>query len=170
VSFFRQWCLCFAHPLFGNPFMALSVACPTCGAKLRAPNNAAGRSFKCPKCGKQVTVKAITAQPPVASVHTSPVDTPAPTTVLHAQVVEEKTCPFCGETVLAVAKKCKHCGETIDVSLRTAEEAKRASEVARRTAERSTSRRDAPTVFMNAGGSASSAASSSAAAASGARV
>lgn len=31
--------------------MSVFVSCSSCGAKLRAPDNAAGRTFKCPKCG-----------------------------------------------------------------------------------------------------------------------
>jgi TM2 domain-containing membrane protein YozV len=31
---------------------------------------------------------------------------------------EQVRCPFCAETILAVAKKCKHCGELLDATLR----------------------------------------------------
>jgi hypothetical protein len=51
-----------------------------------------------------------------------------------APQAEVKPCPFCGESVLAVAKKCKHCGEAIDVALRAVEEVRRAAEAARREA------------------------------------
>jgi hypothetical protein len=45
-----------------------------------------------------------------------------------APAIEQTSdCPFCGETIKAVAKKCKHCGETLDVTLRAAEEAQRAA-------------------------------------------
>jgi predicted RNA-binding Zn-ribbon protein involved in translation (DUF1610 family) len=39
--------------------MSLSIACSSCGAKLRAPDNSIGRTFKCPKCGNVLTVGAM---------------------------------------------------------------------------------------------------------------
>jgi predicted RNA-binding Zn-ribbon protein involved in translation (DUF1610 family) len=31
---------------------------------------------------------------------------------------DSKACPYCGETILAIAKKCKHCGEYLDAALK----------------------------------------------------
>lgn len=37
-----------------------------------------------------------------------------------ADAAEMKNCPFCAESILAVAKKCKHCGEYLDAEVRRA--------------------------------------------------
>jgi hypothetical protein len=36
---------------------------------------------------------------------------------------ETKKCPFCGESILAVARKCRYCGEYLDPELRRADAA-----------------------------------------------
>lgn len=37
-----------------------------------------------------------------------------------SDATEMKTCPYCAESILAVAKKCKHCGEYLDADVRRA--------------------------------------------------
>ena len=56
-------------------------------------------------------------------------DCDAPRPAIVPAQAGSKACPFCGETVLAVAKICKHCGQTIDVVLRAVEESRRAAEL-----------------------------------------
>jgi predicted Zn finger-like uncharacterized protein len=36
--------------------MPIAIACPSCSGKFKAPDNAAGRTVKCPKCGSTIDV------------------------------------------------------------------------------------------------------------------
>lgn len=44
--------------------MAIKLRCPTCGAKLKAPDAAAGRPLDCPHCAQAVAVPCVAASPP----------------------------------------------------------------------------------------------------------
>jgi hypothetical protein len=44
--------------------MAIKLRCPTCGAKLKAPDAAAGRPLDCPHCAQAVPVPSVAAEPP----------------------------------------------------------------------------------------------------------
>ena len=101
--------------------MPISVACPVCAARIKAPDLAAGRRVKCPKCGEPLAVPSATGPTP-DWVPDSP---PEAASAENVQQPETKKCPFCGGEVMAIARKCRHCDETIDVKLRAAEEAKR---------------------------------------------
>src|SRR5439155_5786819 len=41
--------------------MAIKLRCPTCGAKLKAPDAAAGRPLDCPHCAQAVAVPCVAA-------------------------------------------------------------------------------------------------------------
>jgi uncharacterized Tic20 family protein/DNA-directed RNA polymerase subunit RPC12/RpoP len=47
--------------------MPLTVICPSCKAKLKAPDNLVGKAVKCPGCGSAVLVKAVAAAAPAAA-------------------------------------------------------------------------------------------------------
>src|SRR5262245_11675410 len=54
--------------------MPISVVCPSCSAKLGAPDAAAGKKVKCPKCQGSIVVPAPKAKPDFEVVE----DEPAP--------------------------------------------------------------------------------------------
>jgi hypothetical protein len=56
--------------------MSIKVKCPTCGARLKAPDAAAGRPLDCPHCAQAVPVPPQAAAPSPSVV--APVEAPAP--------------------------------------------------------------------------------------------
>lgn len=44
--------------------MPIPVTCPICNCKMKAPDSAAGKRVKCPKCGKALTVLGTIENPP----------------------------------------------------------------------------------------------------------
>ena len=86
--------------------MAISITCLSCFGKLKAPDQAAGKSLKCPKCGVAIDVPA--SSPTVAKA--------APPLITFA-------CPSCAHTVQGpnalVGKRttCRSCGNKFILSV-----------------------------------------------------
>ncbi len=101
--------------------MSVSVQC-ACGRNLKAKDEAAGKTGKCPACGNPVSFPRLDdgfddflSELPISNDGGSETAEPDD---LPAEPAATKTCSLCGEEILAVAKKCKHCGEFLDQSLR----------------------------------------------------
>lgn len=77
--------------------MSIEAICDNCGSRLKAPDTAAGRKLRCPKCQQPTVV------PELSAVAAPP---PTPT----------RPCPFCAEPIAIQAIKCRHCNSMLDGS------------------------------------------------------
>src|SRR5438034_894902 len=61
--------------------MSINVSCPSCGGRLSAPDNLAGKRVKCPKCSQSLFVPA-GAERPAALHREKPAASAAPPPVI----------------------------------------------------------------------------------------
>jgi predicted RNA-binding Zn-ribbon protein involved in translation (DUF1610 family) len=117
--------------------MAISFSCTRCGKKLKAPDNAAGKTSKCPGCGSPVTcpepvydAEIVDAAPGGVDPYAE-LDTDKPYALVEPQPgaapegeatpgEARRPCPMCGEMIVATAAKCRYCGEIFDPALKKA--------------------------------------------------
>jgi hypothetical protein len=93
-----------------------------------APDNAAGKTARCPKCGGAIQIPTPAPEPEILEAEEAPmagftdedfeiekpVDLPAATG-------DRRPCPMCGEMIQKDAIKCRFCGEVFDATLARAE-------------------------------------------------
>jgi predicted RNA-binding Zn-ribbon protein involved in translation (DUF1610 family) len=112
--------------------MPISFSCPQCGRSLKAPDQAAGKSSKCPGCGSPVTCPEAIYDAELLSVTPDEPDQHAgvgseqmyameaeavPVAAAAPEVEFRRPCPMCGEMIIATAAKCRFCGEIFDATI-----------------------------------------------------
>ena len=118
--------------------MPISFSCSNCGKKLKAPDNAAGKSSKCPQCGSPVTcpepvydaelVEPLGGVDPYGDLDSDKpyaVANPIPAAASASETEGRRPCPMCGEMIVATAAKCRYCGEVFDPTLKKAKSKKK---------------------------------------------
>jgi hypothetical protein len=98
----------------------IEFSCGSCGKRIKAPDNLAGKRARCPQC--QTAVEVPGGGIPPAPIQAAPqpagspfhFDEPDP----QADPDARRPCPACGEPILVSAIKCRFCGEIFDRVLR----------------------------------------------------
>jgi hypothetical protein len=94
-----------------------------------APDAAAGKKAKCPKCGGVIVIptpgvaeeEILEAEPePVAGFSDEDFEVEPPAE--RPAVDDRKPCPMCGEMIQKDAVKCRYCGEIFDPVLKKKEQ------------------------------------------------
>jgi hypothetical protein len=116
----------------------IQVTCPSCKSKFNAPDAAAGKKTKCPKCAGVIQIPEPVSEPAVEAEIFDAVEEPksvfsdedfeVDTPPLPATTGgDRKACPMCGEMIQKDAVKCRYCGEVFDPILRKKEKKLKAS-------------------------------------------
>ena len=119
----------------------ISVKCPHCGKRLKAPDSAAGKKAKCPGCGEAVQLPKEQVFEAEEVVEEGGDDEFGLGNLSESDAyggpAEEarKPCPMCGEMIVASAAKCRYCGEIFDETLKRKEKKKKKREVAQEDSE-----------------------------------
>ena len=115
--------------------MPISFECPQCGKKLKAPDEAVGKSSKCPGCEAIVTcpepiydAEVVDDSQPHAGLEPyagldddKPYGLVNPTPFAAPSGESRRPCPMCREMILTTAAKCRYCGEVFDSTLKKAD-------------------------------------------------
>lgn len=89
--------------------MSSTMTCPGCQKPLRLREDLAGKTIRCPRCRKIITVPAEEAVMLEEVSSADAITAEPPSTRTSKTTNKTRKCPECGEFVAATARRCRAC-------------------------------------------------------------